>query len=312
MAEVRRATTESSFVGFQYRLLHGLQPVTIASYTKALKEFELFLRLRPQRPRYGWEYDEALVGFWSLQGKDHPAYLERLLAAVMRTRPVLRGRLPWTHALLQQCRLNRPPKRTTPMPQYVMMTIAARMSLHAYGRTGGVLLLQWGFGLRPSEALGPTRESLIPASDTGTAEPVLLLKGRTKAGRPQCAVGFSKHITWLNSVVAYFLRTTPPSRPLSGTGTLDQYASILRRACSDLGIVGDYTPHSPRAGWASFLRMRNVDFTELQERGRWASPASLRIYLDIINVLQLQHSELRIQHWGEYLTADFAARFPWW
>ena len=54
-------------------------------------------------------------------------------------------------------------------------------------------------------------------------------------------------------------------------------------ALKDLDLADlAYTPHSPRAGWATTLRLGGMPFTEIQERGRWQNAATLRIYLDAV------------------------------
>ena len=43
-----------------------------------------------------------------------------------------------------------------------------------------------------------------------------------------------------------------------------------------------WTSHCPRAGWATAQFTLGTPFGEIMEMGRWASPASLRTYLDVV------------------------------
>ena len=47
-----------------------------------------------------------------------------------------------------------------------------------------------------------------------------------------------------------------------------------------------YSPHSPRAGFASDAMLSARDFTSIREEGRWVSDQSLRIYLDGVSTAQ--------------------------
>ena len=58
--------------------------------------------------------------------------------------------------------------------------------------------------------------------------------------------------------------------------------------------------------------MSGVPFVEIQERGRWLHAQSLRTYLDVAAVLQLQTDESHLNHLVAWLEGDFIGRFPWW
>ena len=48
-----------------------------------------------------------------------------------------------------------------------------------------------------------------------------------------------------------------------------------------------WTPHSPRAGFASDLTALGVDFAVIQNLGRWLSATSLRTYIDVITTASI-------------------------
>ena len=70
------------------------------------------------------------------------------------------------------------------------------------------------------------------------------------------------------------------------------------------------TPH--RAGWASFWRLMGAPFAELQEWGRWESPKSLRVYLDVVSTVTFQREALPHQPLVTWMEEDFMRRFPFW
>ena len=93
-----------------------------------------------------------------------------------------------------------------------------------------------------------------------------------------------------------------------------QYSRCLANASRQLGLraIG-YTPHSPRAGWASQLRLSGVPFAEIQERGHWETVSALRIYLDAVAAsTTLLHKTHSLLEFARYIEADFVGRFPWW
>ena len=49
-----------------------------------------------------------------------------------------------------------------------------------------------------------------------------------------------------------------------------------------IGVEAGWTPHSPRAGYATDAIARDVPFSEVKETGRWFSDSSLRVYIDVI------------------------------
>ena len=57
----------------------------------------------------------------------------------------------------------------------------------------------------------------------------------------------------------------------------EQYRRLLNKCLAelDLGHVG-WSPHSPRAGFASDLIVRGCGFDKTRELGRWSSEQSLR------------------------------------
>jgi len=102
----------------------------------------------------------------------------------------------------------------------------------------------------------------------------------TKAGRPQIARAHGHD--WQAIYLLEFFADTPSEAPLSDMLTYRAFHTVVRQALVATSHGAAFTPHSARAGWASARYAAGQPFAELQEDGRWRSPASLRIYLDAV------------------------------
>eukprot|EP00972_Heterocapsa_arctica_P009812 1444059-Heterocapsa_arctica.AAC.1 len=56
----------------------------------------------------------------------------------------------------------------------------------------------------------------------------------------------------------------------------ENYRRLLHKVEEKLGISVGWTPHSPRAGFASESSAEGCPFVEVRERGRWLADSSLR------------------------------------
>ena len=178
-------------------------------------------------------------------------------------------------------------------------------------------MLQWIYGLRPSEVLNLKGGHLLPASlysPDGRTEPIVLLGlGRTtKAGRCQYVIAKSQYTPWANLITTAFKSTTSDAALLSNIHSVQAYNILIKRAAQKLGLAAAYSAHSPRAGWATTMRTLGMGFLELREMGRWTCDSSLRIYLDIVGAENLALVEASAVRWGRWLNEDLAHRYPWW
>jgi hypothetical protein len=108
-------------------------------------------------------------------------------------------------------------------------------------------------------------------------------------------------------------RSTPPGSKLVGINGYQACRGLLNKACqiARLSHVG-FTPHSPRAGWASEKRLAGVSFEEIRERGRWSTDTALRIYLDVSTVALQALSLADVANFGLHIAENVDQRFPWW
>lgn len=155
------------------------------------------------------------------------------------------------------------------------------------------MILQYCQCLRPSEALALTWDSFITGGESLTAPGVgCLFLGQgtgTKAGRPQVSLVRDPLALRL---LSWFRAHWARGQRLSKIGSLSAYSRRrnLAAAAFHLGHLG-WTPHSPRAGYASDAAIAGRVFNEVREEGRWTCDRSLRGYMDVQAVMggELQH-----------------------
>ena len=139
------------------------------------------------------------------------------------------------------------------------------------------------------------------------------MKRGTKAGRPQFVIVRADEDPVALCIVSAFARTTRPGCKLTSL-EYGAYYKLITRAAREVGVGHiKYTPHSPRAGWATAHRLNGLSFQEIQERGRWTNPSSLRLYLDAVaaSTVLLQQTNFLLE-FSSYVESDFANRYPWW
>jgi hypothetical protein len=273
-----------------------------------------YVEVRGLEFHMAWELDRLLVQY-SAEVRLSKSRLERLASATDLVFPQFRGQLVEIHQILRQWRKACPAKHTVPLPLRLAYGVAWLLAGKGFPRVGAALLMQYCFGLRPGELLQLVREDLIPAAMAGSNRAMLTLgaKRGTKVGRRQCALAVGPGAELGQLLVSAFYNGTKPGLSLTSITTVAGYGRILQIGTRLAGLdkVG-ISPHSPRAGWASEARLAGVPFTEVQEAGRWQSPHSLRIYLDVITTSELLRMPSKVDMISRWLQEDFPARYPWW
>ena len=293
----------------------GLRPASAKAYSDAVQAFVAFVEKQRLPLEFPAEIDRAIV-IYGRETRRTRAQMETLVAAIKRGCPGLRRQLSWADSTLKNMLRYSPPVHKVPMMRFVALCIGHRMALDGWPRAGGLLILQVCLGLRPGELLAIRREDIVPGRrdlHNGNAVVALGKRHGTKAGRPQFVIVHANEDPIAMALIAAFASTTPPGSALSSLD-YSQYSRCLHCAARQLGLstIG-YSPHSPRAGWATQLRLSGVPFAEIQERGRWQTASALRIYLDAVAAsATLLHKTHALLEFSQYLEADFIGRFPWW
>ena len=169
-------------------------------------------------------------------------------------------------------------------------------------------MVQLGRGLRPSEMLSLTKGDVIfPEESISFGQRGIIInlgtKKGTKAKRPQAVIAPNESLEalLLRRVAQCLQNDDDRFFPF----TIKQYNALLKRAEDRLQISVGYTPHSPRAGFASQARAGGMDFVELREQGRWLSDSSLRVYLDVLGAASLE-CEMKLKGLHEHMSRAVA------
>ena len=297
------------------RLLEPLAPSTQTTYRRTLRGFTQWLTRTGQDFTDGPSLDSTVVDYILETGLRITA-AESTVAAVEKVMPTA-GKLVYARGMLRTLQAQRVRVYTTPLPWSLCLVIAYDWAQSGWPRAASALLLQWVFGLRPSEALALRGQDCLPSSvaEAGgfTRMPTVLLQStyRTMAGRPQFALALQPWRAVADIILHAVRASTPDNTRVSNLPTVTHVTSFLRRSRRRLQLNGDFTAHSPRPGWATESRLRGIDFSEIQEAGRWVSGSSLRQYLDVTAILLSRAEEPRFSSFARYLLDHLAGRFPW-
>ena len=268
------------------RQLDRYAPASLDKYRAEALRFSNWLVHLRIAPMGADDWDDLAVEYLSSVQLSYDDF-GYLLAALELVFPRYKGRLKWARSIHKSWAIHKVVKHTTPLCRGPANLFACWMAVQGRVRLGVGLLLQQRRGMRPSEMLNLRAEDfLLPeehglCSRTGYAEIVLGAKAGTKSKRPQVVIVRGTLEPELLVLLRRAKRATPTSQRLVPY-SIDAYRSWLKKIAGQLHLTDlDFSPHSPRAGFASEGRARGVPFSELQEEGRWAAAASLRVYIDL-------------------------------
>ena len=259
-------------------------------YRAALNPFINFLQERGFSPVHAGEFDDLAVECKNFS-RFKKSQFENLVAAIELVVPPFKGELKWCHAVLRGWQTGYVPKHTTPMSQVPCLLFAAHFAADGHQLLGVALLAQKKLGLRPSEVLGIQWEDVTLPEEvyqaTGSHALMIGLGVRhgTKAKRAQSVLvrddpELEALIRWARSVSRPGERLFPYS--------YEQMRRMIAKISKRLGLEDvKWTPHSPRAGFASDLTALGVEFAVIQNLGRWLSATSLRTYIDVITTASI-------------------------
>ena len=113
-------------------------------------------------------------------------------------------------------------------------------------------------------------------------------------------------------LIQAFAATTQYDQPLTSLRSIAQYRKLLEWAGQRMKFSTAFSPHSPRAGWATEQFLSHVPVATIKLKGRWASESSLKIYLDVLGAAYSLEGVASARPIASYLQEDFLQRFPWW
>lgn len=245
------------------------------------------------------EFDDMLVEFKN-SAMPSKSEFEATVASVEFMFPRFKGRLAWARMVINGWNTVHIPRHTVPLSEAQAFLVAVHICAASYPRLAVGLMVQQKLGLRPSEMLALTTASFsMPehralVSQERTCIIALGQRTGTKAKREQSVVlRDDRMIGW----VRWALSLTPHGGRVFSF-SYDLYRNLLKRVEKTLGISVGWTPHSPRAGFASDAIARGVPFAEVREAGRWRADSSLRTYIDIVTAAQIT-VDLRVRGFVE-------------
>ena len=298
-----------------FRLLRPLAASTQGDYRRALDRFGSWLRNQPEQLTPDTA-DDLLVTYLYEAGV-RPSAAEMTVAGMEKVAPRLKGRLQYARATLSMMQGMHTRMYTAPLPLMTAVIIAYHWANEGRPRQGAALLVQWLFGLRPSEMLSQRGQRILPAAcaEAGGYErrPMVMLQAqsRTKAGRPQFSMALATWATLADIVISAVKAATPAGTLITNVPSVTALTGEFRKAKTKLNLAQDFTAHSARPGWASESRLAGEAFTEIMEAGRWVSATSFRSYLDICAILLQPARDSQYDALATWLLADLRGRFPW-
>ena len=267
--------------------LNRVKPITLQRYGAALQPFTSWAMEEGLDPISAEDWDDALLDYRGL----HVATMTKskfitLVASLEFYLPQVKGKLCWSHTFISGWSRRTKIRHTVPVTKRTATLLAVHMAVRGAPRMGLGIMLQVRTGLRPGELLKLMPEHILFPEDQGDwsqATPVVIVlgaKGGTKSQRAQVAL-LHRGEPEFWSLLKTCRDATPPGHYLIPY-TMATYRMELRNLEKILKVSIGWTPHSPRAGFATDQKLAGVSFEQIQEAGRWASQSSLRIYLDVV------------------------------
>ena len=288
-------------------------PSTLRRYRESLRPFVIYLIENGFEPQQPHEWDDLLMEFKNEEQPRRAAF-EATVAALEFAMPQLKGGLAWTRSCLSGWAVSAPIKHTVPLLRAPTRLLACHIAAAGRPRVGAGLILQRELGLRPGEVIGlQPSDIVLPeqlASGAKSVRAIIALGTRksTKAKRVQSVVCRNPTIIGL---LRWPVHTCTAGSSLMGC-SYDTYRKLLRAAQEQSGLEAGYTPHSPRAGFATESIAEGADFVSVREAGRWLSDTSLRVYLDLVGAASLAASQKAAgrEHELVFAAKNFLAFFP--
>ena len=286
---------------------------TLRNYKAAVLHFTtwaIFWGFSPSTPE---EWDDCLVEWKNSDPRTTKAAFSTVVAAVEFFFARLRHQMQWSRSILIGWERENPTHHTVPLGKWPSKMIACHMASRGRPRLGLGVVVQSHCGLRPSEMLALLPEHVVLPEDSGSSldrSPAILglgMKKGTKVKRAQ-TVRLDARLRDIVDLLRECRAATPPGCRMF-PHTLRQYSDELKKIDVEvLGLKAGWTPHSPRAGFASDSRAEGWSFEEIREMGRWQADSSLRIYLDVIGAADIA-IKIRAQGFGDALRWASA---NWW
>ncbi len=281
-------------------------------YKKCVQKFLSFIiKFRLRFDNFA-ELDDLLVEYKYMENPTKSEF-DGCIAGVEHVLPAAKGKLPWAHAVANAWSVVHDTRHTVPMNEGMAIFLGCHLASRGKARLGAGLVLQEALGLRPRELLQLRAKDVMLPEDRG--EPLhmpavfgLGMRHGTKAKRAQTVcLGNPTKVALLR-----WLRAGLAEDDLLIGVSYAGYRAALQEVCVATGLqeIG-FTPHSPRAGFASDCIAAGLGYSRTRELGRWVSETSLRTYVDLaasssIKVnLKLRHLNDAVAYCAKHILCFF-------
>ena len=273
--------------GLDPHQINRISKTSLNLYRRAAATFSDWLERHQLFPSDPESWDDCLVEWKNDPGElVTKARFETTISALEFVFPRLRKNLQWAHTVANSWGAAHQVKHAKAMSRGIAALFSAHLSDMGVARAGLGLRVQQALGLRPSELLGLVAHNVTesPAGSLSNERMYIFALGKqagTKVRREQFAIlRDSEHpdlcdsIALLLSLIACNDKLFPYS--------LKRYRALIKRAEERCGLRVGFSPHSPRAGFATDAIALGKDPSRIRSEGRWNSESSFKVYLDVI------------------------------
>jgi integrase len=263
-----------------------VKPKTLEVYKHHLQEFSSWLKANELSPTGAESWDEALVDYKNAACLSRSKF-SMTIAAVEFFFPRFKKQLVYSHAVSLGLTAASEIKHKVPMIRSVGGLFAAHFAGQGRPKMGVGLMLQIFLGLRPSELLGLKKDHVLLLSD---GERIMIFRlgalVGTKARREQAVTLRETEDPTLYELTVRILLITHAGGFLFPY-CYYAYNHAFKSVETDLGLKVGFTPHSPRAGFASERIALGEPEAQVQRKGRWYMQSSFAVYADIVSASQV-------------------------
>ena len=255
---------------------------TLARYRKEIDAFLVFVEAFPNPMIDTPEELDHMLFYYRDEVALSRSKHNTLIAAIEFHIPRWKGQLIDPKQALKRRQISEATKHTVPFTTGTSILFAAHMSNRNSPRMGAGLIIQTETGLRPSELLSLTPETVhIPVKSTDNIVIRLGSVVSTKAKREQFVL-----VKQSEYPLAYKLLTAVHTLTLPGEHlfphTYWEFRNLIVDIDKTLELDLGVSAHSGRAAFATEGVVAGKSLKALQAAGRWLSESSFKIYIDVI------------------------------
>lgn len=223
-------------------------------------------------------------------GQKGKSVASTLLSALVAASPHLAGKLIFSAKMARGWSRIKPAVAYPPLSWELCIVMAYQLKRAGKPLYALALLLGFDCFLRNGELVNLVKADVADSGDprVGTSYTGVALRLRdTKTGKNQWVTVMNPHVRKLLRERVLALRSQADRLfPFSS----DQFRTVFRAVCDNLGLSRAYVVHSLRHGGATKAFLDNMPIAEIKKRGRWRADKSAEHYIQSGPALLLQQS----------------------